>query len=99
MNANLSIFLTALSAVAASAVLALALAEPPDTVQPAPQAIVKLERVVVIGKAVRPAGPVNETVVAQRIETLPRVVIEGRRTKVAVTEVAMAQACTLQVGC
>ena len=55
MNANLSTFLTALSAVAGSAVLALALAEPPDIVQPVPQAIVKLERVVVVGKAVRPA--------------------------------------------
>ena len=59
------------------------------------QAIVKLERVVITGKAVRAA---DETVVAQRIEKLPRVVITGRRADAA-TQVAMAQACTVQVGC
>lgn len=85
MNAQLNTFLTALGAVAASAVLALALAEPADTVQrQAPQDIVKLERVVVIGKAVRPA---DVKAVAQRIEKLPRVVITGRHAP-ADTQVA-----------
>ncbi len=85
MNAQLNTFLTALGAVAASAVLALALAEPADTVQrQAPQDIVKLERVVVIGKAVRPA---DVEAVAQRIEKLPRVVITGRHAP-ADTQVA-----------
>lgn len=85
MNAQLNTFLTALGAVAASAVLALALAEPADTVPPqAAQAVVSLERVVIVGKAVPAAG---DEVVAQRIEKLPRVVVTGRRAA-AQTQVA-----------
>lgn len=68
MNPHLNTFLTALAAVAGSAVLALALAEPAAPVQPQ-QGVVKLERVVVIGK--RPAA-VTEVAMAKvcRAETL-----------------------------
>lgn len=85
MNAQINTLLTALAAVAASAVLAFALAESAETQQaPAAQSVVKLERVVVVGKAVRAD---DATVVGQDIETLPRVVVTGRQTPVA-TQVA-----------
>ena len=100
MSAQVNTFLTALAAVAASAILALALAESADTAvlqNPAPQAIVKLERVVVVGKAVRAADEAA-AVAARRIEKLPRVVVTGHRADAA-TQLALAPACTVEVGC
>ena len=80
MNAHINTFFTAFAAVAAAAILALALAEPTET-SPAPsaQSVVKLERVVVVGKAARGA---DNAVLAERIETLPRVVVTGQRAPV-----------------
>lgn len=63
MNASLQTLFTAIAAVAASAVLALTLAE--ETSLPAHK-VVKLERVVIQGQRAR-------------VEQLPRVVVEGRR--------------------
>ena len=57
------------------------------------QQIVKLERVVIIGKRANP-----ETQVAQRIEQLPRVVIEGRRAQPD-TQLASAKTCAPQTTC
>ena len=97
MNAQLNTFLTALGAVAASAVLALALAEPADSVPlPASQEVVKLERVVIVGQAVRRIEA--DAAVSRRIEKLPRVVVSGRRAEGAV-QLAMATACAAQQGC
>lgn len=97
MNAQLNTFFTALGAVAASAVLALALAEPADGVSaPASQEVVKLERVVIVGQAVR--GVVADVAVSRRIEKLPRVVVSGRRAE-GTLQLAMAPACTAQQGC
>jgi len=97
MNAQINTFLTALAAVAASVVLALALAESADPVSPdAGQAIVKLERVVTVGKAVPTAA---DGTVTQRIETLPRVVITGRHADAPDAATRMAMACTVQAGC
>lgn len=77
MNAQINTFLTAFVAVAAAAILALALAEPTET-SPAPsaQSVVKLERVVIVGRAARGA---DDAVLAKRIETLPPVVVTGQR--------------------
>ena len=91
MSAQINTFLTALAAVTASAILALALAEPAAPVQPQ-QEIVKLERVVVIGK--RSIADAQQA--AQRIEKLPRVVVTGRRADAAM-QVAMA--CAVLQGC
>lgn len=63
MNTSIQTLFTAIVAVAASAVLALTLAE--ETSMPAQQ-VVKLERVVIEGQRAR-------------VEQLPRVVVEGRR--------------------
>lgn len=57
-----------------------------------PQQIVKLERVVIVGKRA------DTTQLAQRIEQLPRVVIEGRRADAA-TVVASAKVCQAQTLC
>ena len=79
MNTAAKTFVIAIAAVAASAAIGVGLAN--RTTAPVTE-IVKLERVVVVGKRA------DATVVAQ----LPRVVIEGRRA--VVSEVAMASAQT-----
>jgi hypothetical protein len=77
MNAATQTFLIAIASVAAAAAIGVTLAD--RTAAPA-QEVVKLERVVVLGKRA------DTQVVAQ----LPRVVIEGRRAAADVT-VAQAQ--------
>lgn len=58
------------------------------------QEIVKLERVVIVGKRMNAA----DVQLAQRIEQLPRVVIEGRRAD-ATTLLASAKVCKANVLC
>jgi hypothetical protein len=77
MNAATKTFVIAIAAVTTSAAIGVGLAN--RTAAPATE-IVKLDRVVVVGKRAN----------AQEIAKLPRVVIEARRT--ASTEVAMASA-------
>ena len=78
MNTAAKTFVVAIAAVAASAAIGVGLAN--HTVAPATD-IVKLERVVVIGKRA------DTSVIAQ----LPRVVIEGRRAVHSEVTVAAAQ--------
>lgn len=78
MNTAAKTFVIAIAAVAASAAVGVSLAN--HTAAPAAE-IVKLERVVVVGKHA------NMRVVAQ----LPRVVIEGRRAVASEVAVASAQ--------
>ncbi|MDN3918842.1 hypothetical protein [Roseateles violae] len=59
------------------------------------QAIVKLERVLIVGKR---AGADTQIARAQRVEQLPRVVVVGRRTT-SETELQLAQACAAQALC
>ncbi|CAN5144984.1 hypothetical protein BH11PSE10_BH11PSE10_07310 [soil metagenome] len=95
MNASLTTLFTAIGAVAASAVLALALAEPGAALAP-PQEVVKLERVVVVGKRLNAADlQVAQQRPQQRIEKLPRVVIEGRRADTLLAD----RSCAAQTLC
>ena len=78
MNAATQTFLIAVASVAAAAAIGVTLA---DRMTAPAQEVVKLERVVVVGKRA------DTQVVAQ----LPRVVIEGRRAVPADVTVAQAQ--------
>lgn len=80
MNATAQNFIIAITSVAAAAALGVALAN--RTAAPAPE-VVKLERVVVVGKRAGAQAPV----VAQ----LPRVVIEGRSVSSAAVTLAAAR--------
>lgn len=87
MNATAKTFLVAVFAVASAAVSALMLA---GAANDAPkQEVVKLERVVVVGKRLAPVP--QQLAQIERIEQLPRVVIEGRRQAKA-TDSQLAQA-------
>lgn len=75
MNTTAQALIFAVASVASVAAIGLGLADHAANVAQAKTEIVHLERVVIVGK--RASADVH---VAMRVQQLPRVVIEGRRT-------------------
>ncbi len=86
MNTTAKALIFAVVSVASAASIGMGLADHAAKVAQAKTEVVHLERVVIVGQRAR-----ADVHVAMRIEQLPRVVIEGRRTVQEEVEVAGAE--------